>query len=313
MTTIKPSAVEAYERDGIAVVEKFATKEECESLMTRMGTLIKEWDPLESKHSVFDVSSEAHLNSEYFFNSSDKISFFLEPGATDAGVLKKDFDKSVAVHKVGHALHVLDPVFKAFSNSAKYNAVTSALGYKNPVLPQSMYIFKQPRIGDSAVIHQDSTFLHTIPKCTCLGLWLALEDSTMENGCLWARPGSHKRGVRKLFVRNPDYFEKGDKKAPGIMFENLDVPQDETDGLVVTTAEQGKELGFEPLPVKQGDLVLIHGEVDHFSLKNTSNASRHSYQLHLVEGPSEGVSWSKRNWLQYSDGKSFPPLAPETA
>ena len=33
---------------------------------------------------------------------------------------------------------------------------------------------------------QDSTFLFTEPHQTCLGLWLALDDATLENGCLWA-------------------------------------------------------------------------------------------------------------------------------
>ena len=39
--------------------------------------------------------------------------------------------------------------------------------------------------------HQDNTFLYTEPR-TCTGLWLALEDATINNGCLWAIPGSHK-------------------------------------------------------------------------------------------------------------------------
>lgn len=43
-----------------------------------------------------------------------------------------------------------------------------------------------------------------------------------------------------------------------------------------------RSVGFEPLPVKQGDVVLIHGAVDHLSLPNTSIASRHTFQLHLV-------------------------------
>ena len=37
-----------------------------------------------------------------------------------------------------------------------------------------------------------------------VGLWFALEDVTLENGCLWFIPGSHKQGVDRRFVRNPD-------------------------------------------------------------------------------------------------------------
>ena len=48
--------------------------------------------------------------------------------------------------------------------------------------------------------HQDSTFLRTDPP-SVLGLWWALEDSTKQNGCLWALPGIHKEGVARHFMR----------------------------------------------------------------------------------------------------------------
>ena len=53
-----------------------------------------------------------------------------------------------------------------------------------------MYIFKQPKIGGEVACHQDSTFLYDEPV-SIAGLWLALEDATIENGCLWAIPGGH--------------------------------------------------------------------------------------------------------------------------
>lgn len=47
-------------------------------------------------------------------------------------------------------------------------------------------------VGPAVVVpHQDSTFLHTEPLGRLLGLWIALEDATLENGCLWFIPGSH--------------------------------------------------------------------------------------------------------------------------
>ena len=46
------------------------------------------------------------------------------------------------------------------------------------------------------VPHQDSTFLYTTPDTT-IGVWIALEDSTVDNGCLWTLPGEHSKGVRR--------------------------------------------------------------------------------------------------------------------
>lgn len=52
--------------------------------------------------------------------------------------------------------------------------------------------------------HQDETYLHTTPEDKLLGFWIALDDATIENGCLWFIPGSHKNGVHRRFIRNPD-------------------------------------------------------------------------------------------------------------
>lgn len=43
----------------------------------------------------------------------------------------------------------------------------------------------------SVIAHQDSTFLYTDPM-KLLGFWIALEDATLENGCMHFIPGSHK-------------------------------------------------------------------------------------------------------------------------
>ena len=89
--------------------------------------------------------------------------------------------------------------------------ILRSLGYKAPAIAQSMYIFKQPGIGGLLLWsancsltppglvspHQDSTFLHTKPMTT-IGLWTPLQDATLENGCIWAVPRSHRAGLRAV-------------------------------------------------------------------------------------------------------------------
>jgi phytanoyl-CoA hydroxylase len=57
--------------------------------------------------------------------------------------------------------------------------------------------------------------------------------------------------------------------------------------------------------------VCFPGTLDHLSLPNLSADPRHTYQLHLVEGPKEGVTWSGENWLQYPQKRAFPSLSVE--
>jgi len=68
------------------------------------------------------------------------------------------------------------------------------------------------------------------------------------------------------------------------------------------------EAGFVPIECNAGDLLVFPGTLDHLSLANYSEKPRHTYQLHLVEGPSEGIKWSDSNWLQYKNSAPFPSL-----
>merc|ERR1719174_992273 len=283
-----------------------------------MKELIESWDPAEKALPVFVTSQEeqedAQGSSDYFLDSADRVHFFLEKGTQgEDGKLKPDLDKHRVLNKVGHGLHVADEVFRKYSHSDKVLDLVEELGWKDPVLPQSMYIFKQPGIGGEVTSHQDSTFLYTTPRVSCLGLWLALDAASLENGCIWARPGSHKEPVRRHFKRNPAHFDQGDKKAPQMVFDNLEGASNETcaqamkwEGKMPEGWEPPskglKEKGFMPVECEVGDLVVIHGQVDHLSLPNKSDRQRETFQLHLVEGPTEGITWADSNWLQYPTG-----------
>ena len=133
--------------------------------------------------------SQKQGTSDYFFDSSDKIHFFLETDAVDeeTGDIRPGIPKMSSINKVGHGLHLTDPVFSKYATSDKVKSLVQALGWKDPVLPQSMYIMKNAKTGGEVTSHQDSSYLYTTPRLTCLGLWLALDDATEENGCLWAR------------------------------------------------------------------------------------------------------------------------------
>ena len=71
------------------------------------------------------------------------------------------------------------------------------------------------------------------------------------------------------------------------------------------------DAGFVPLECGKGDLVLIHGAVDHLSLPNTSGLSRHTFQLHMVEGPGIRTLTSFRPFRPFRPFLApFPALFP---
>src|SRR5262245_8239513 len=194
-----------YRDRGFLVLESFASGAECDELRARAETLVQGFDPSEVV-SVFSTHEQNRLTDEYFLTSGDKIRFFFEENAFNPdGTLK--YKKEKSINKIGHALHDLDPVFEGFSRSDKVKQLAAAIGFEDSLLIQSMYIFKQPDIGGEVTCHQDSTLLYTEP-IDIVGLWFALEDATVENGCLWAIPGGHRHGLKSRWVRTPAYKMK---------------------------------------------------------------------------------------------------------
>ena len=262
--------LERYRRDGFLVLPNFVTAEVCARLRARAEELVRDFDPGEVV-SIFSTRAQTRTSDDYFLNSGDKIRFFFEENAFLAdGSLRQSKEESI--NKIGHALHDLDPVFDRFSRTPEIERLVGDLGIANPLLVQSMYIFKQPRIGGEVTCHQDATFLYTDPL-NMAGLWFALEDATVDNGCLWAIPGGHELGLKSRFLR---------AEGGGTRFDVFD-------------QTPWPEERLTPLEVEKGSLVVLHALLPHLSRENRSPKSRHAYTLHVIDAAAD---YPANNWLQ---------------
>ncbi|KAM0753900.1 phytanoyl-CoA dioxygenase [Meredithblackwellia eburnea MCA 4105] len=242
--------------------------------------------------TVFATSAEKkHVGDNYFLESGDKIRFFFEGDAFTDGKLNRP--KELAVNKIGHALHELDPTFREFTldNKSLKNVVNDIAVHRDPRVIQSMVICKQKEVGGAVNSHDDSTFLYSDPL-SAIGFWFALEDCTPSNGCLSFVPGSHKQNpIAKRLERLPE-GGTAIKPIPGVHNEkNWD-----EDGVNWQVAE-----------CSVGDLVLIHGSVVHRSEKNLSQKSRFIYTFHMIDGEAK---WDEKNWLQPTPAMPFTKLFP---
>jgi phytanoyl-CoA hydroxylase len=267
------AALAQYRRDGFLVLPGFVDEAACLALRERALELAKAHVPPPEEATVFTADGEArHVAERYFLTSGEGIRCFFEKGAFGPDG-RLCVPPHLALNKLGHAMHDLDPVFDAFSRTASLAAIAASIGLAQPLLLQSMYIFKQPRIGGEVVCHTDHTYLWTEPR-SAVGFWFAIDDATTENGCMWALPGGHRFSVKARSRLNAA------RTATELeVFDDSPYP---TEGLV-------------PLEARRGTLILLDGALPHRSGPNGSAKPRHAYTLHAIDG---AARYLPDNWLQ---------------
>ncbi|KAA3465970.1 phytanoyl-CoA dioxygenase [Gossypium australe] len=316
---LTPQQRQAFDSQGFLVIESFASPAEIEAMRKRMDGMLQAFDPTTTA-SIFSTKNQVKLTSEYFYESAEKISFFFEDcqlyvvkfdsflllhlfffvlfvvlaekAFDDNGNLKQP--KELSINKVGHALHEIDPVFKEFSCSEKVSSLLFSLGYKKPVIIQSMYIFKSVRILRDLAI--------AALLLTCSGMKFSIKIRNFyvsevlfagyvvfagavcshgiggevtphqDNSFLYTEPKTCTDGLVRRFIRGDD----------GVYFDRPSPSYDQK--------------GFVPIEVKAGSLVVIHGDLIHQSFENQSSNSRHAYSLHAVD--TDGCKWAEDNWIR---------------
>ncbi len=267
--------IASYHRDGFLAIEDFATPDACRALRQRADEIVDAFVP-SAERTIFTTDEQERTSNREFIDSGSGIwCFFEEEAFGPDGELVQA--KALSINKIGHAMHDLDPVFEAFSYTPELAAVAADIGLPDPLALQSMYIFKQPHIGGEVGCHQDAPFLYTDP-ITVTGFWFAIEDATLDNGCLWAQPGGHRGPLRRVYQRADDL---GDGATRFVDLDDTPLP-DPPDGLV-------------PIVASAGTMVILHGLLPHWSDVNRSATSRHAYSLHCISEAADYPAW---NWLQ---------------
>jgi len=260
-----------FHNQGFLVLETLFSDQQISMLKSAALGIVDDFD-IDRHQTVFRTDDRDAGRDDYFFNSAEAVHCFLEDGAVTAtGEVIRP--KHLAINKIGHALHDLVPDFTSFCRLPVIGEILRDLGLQAPQLWQTMYIFKQPSIGGEVRWHQDASYLLTQPAAVT-GLWVAVEDATRDNGCLWMQPGQHRSPLREIY--QVDW-----NRREGELTELDKTPWPAEEAVAVEAPA--------------GSLVLFHDHMPHYSSQNRSDRSRHAFTLHVSDARSK---WSPKNWLQ---------------
>ncbi len=188
-----------------------------------------------------------------------------ERGAV-AGVIPAADDEDDAVvlrrYLCVHFPHKISPVLRdlAFLPSG---VLTSIIG-PNVKLMQSMLFIKSASKPGQAW-HQDEAHIPTRDR-SLTAVWIALDDATVRNGCLWVIPGSHRRGV--LYPERDQDDPRFDctREAHGYAYRQEDAI---------------------PVELPAGAALVFNGYLLHRSLPNTApSGSRRALVNHYMSAES---------------------------
>lgn len=133
-----------------------------------------------------------------------------------------------------------------------------------------MLIDKAPRSDTATPWHQDCAYWIDLPDRRAASIWLALDEATLDNGCMWYVPGSHLGPTRP-------------HRAAGSGGGALVCDADESEGI--------------PVPLKPGSAVIHAGATLHYARGNSTNGHRRAFILNYR--PAAMIALERENGMDH--------------
>ncbi|MCG9126846.1 phytanoyl-CoA dioxygenase family protein [Candidatus Poribacteria bacterium] len=168
-----------------------------------------------------------------------------------------------------------EPRLNAIADHPGLTGVLQRIMDDTPILFQDMALVKPPHFGSEKPWHQDLAYFNLQKSTTVVGVWVALDEATAENGCMHIIPGSHIEGPMIHFKRRD--WQICDTHVP--------ISRDTM------------------VPLKPGGCLFWHGLLHHGSPANQTSNRRRALQLHYKPESAEEISTQDRMDVYGSDGK----------
>jgi len=160
----------------------------------------------------------------------------------DPGIARRD-----KVRVIFHLCHTHPFFWNHATRPELLDVVENLLGPDITLYTDQMFV-KAPRHGSAVPYHQDSAYWTALQPPSLLSCWLAIDDATVENGCLHVLPGTHKQLLPHRAFDGPQSW--------GLLDEDMDTS------------------GEIPIPLQAGSALFHHSCLIHRSFPNRSEHGR---------------------------------------
>ncbi|MEM7028027.1 MAG: phytanoyl-CoA dioxygenase family protein [Chloroflexota bacterium] len=188
-----------------------------------------------------------------------------------------------------HFPHKISPTMARYlAHPTIVDVLTKVIGPDVKCMQSMMFIKASGKPGQAW--HQDEEFIPTRDR-TLAGGWIAMDDATVENGCLWVIPGSHKHGIIwPQQVQNDPRFD--------CTVETWGFPYKDEDAI--------------PVEVEAGTLVFFNGYLLHRSLPNYAKSGYRRVLVNHYMSAQSLLPWhqpKEDEWMAVSDYRDIVMIA----
>ena len=229
LTAVDAHAIEEYRAMGFLAVDRALTAEETGAAIFGLQAVID--DPSDRVDLQFEAVAAGRLDALTSEEKADSIRRLMKFSDDDERL------RAIAYHP--EILRIAREI----------------IGVDDIVMFQDMALLKPPGVGREKPWHQDKAFFNIDLNATVVGVWIALDEATFENGCMHVLPGSHAEGPVPHFARRD--------------WQICD-----------TDVALAKDVA---VPLAPGGLLFFDGLIHHGTPANRTDSRRRALQFHYVD------------------------------
>ena len=244
--------VDFYRRNGYLAMAGLFTTDEVDEYKVALSDVLHQRVPWEGKLFVQEEP------------------FYAEGGSEDQVT-----DPELRIRKVFHFVQI-EPRLKGAAFHQKLVGLVDQLIGPGHCLTQDMALVKPPYHGSEKPWHQDTAYFDWLPLGGIIGAWIALDEATVQNGCMQVIPKSHLAGpVPHYHIRD---CQMGDE---GVQVEQAVV-----------------------VPLKPGGVLFFSGLIHHGTPPNVSGDRRRALQFHYAAANCRKMTFAEHAEL-FNEGGAY--------